>query len=423
MPETWKAIPLKSRFDFGKGLSITKADLVEEGVPVLSYGQIHSKNNPKASIPDALVRYIPKAIADSAPDSLAIRNGFIFADTSEDLDGCGNCNYVDRDDVYGGYHTVVLKPKKSVETDNKYLSYLFQTDAWRYQLRKELTEVKLYSVSQKALKSTWIIVPPHDEKEAIVRYLDAKCSAIDEAIERHKKIIEKLEEYKRSSIIKSVNGDISDDPKVSGIAWMPAIPAHWDVVPMRFALIPRKNKNEGLVEQNLLTLSYGKIKRKDIDTNEGLLPASFEGYNIIEAGDIVLRLMDLQNDKHSLRTGLVMERGIITSAYVTVTPTEGFDSTYCRYLLHAYDLMKVFYSMGEGIRQGLTYDDLGRTLLIPKPPIDEQRAIASSIVKMESSVDMAIDKQNAMIEKLEEYRKSIIYNAVTGKIDCREAVK
>ena len=194
MPKTWEALPLKSMFDLGKGLSITKENLVEDGVPVLSYGQIHSKSNPKVSIPDALVRYVPQAIADSAPNALAVRNGFVFADTSEDLDGCGNCNYVDRDDVYGGYHTIILKPKTSIETDNKYLSYLFQTDAWRYQLRKELTEVKLYSVSQKALKSTWIIMPPHDEKDAIVRYLDCKCFAIDEAIERHRKIIEKLTE-------------------------------------------------------------------------------------------------------------------------------------------------------------------------------------------------------------------------------------
>ena len=274
-------------------------------------------------------------------------------------------------------------------------------------------------ISANAFANMKIPYFPLPEQHTIVRYLDAKCAAIDEAIERHKKIIEKLEEYKRSSIIKAVNGDISDNTKASGIAWMPTVPSHWGVVPMRFALTPRKNKNEGLVEKNLLTLSYGKIKRKDIETNEGLLPASFEGYNIIEAGDIVLRLMDLQNDKHSLRTGLVTERGIITSAYVTVIPTEGFDPAYCRYLLHAYDLMKVFYSMGEGVRQGLTYDDLSRTLLIPKPPIDEQSKIASNIIKMEGAVDASIGKQNAMLEKLEEYRKSIIYNVVTGKIDCR----
>ncbi len=269
----------------------------------------------------------------------------------------------------------------------------------------------------------YTIQPPFLEQQAIVAYLDSKCAAIDEAIERHKKIIEKLEEYKHETIITSVAGDLSGETKESNIPWMKTVPSNWDIIPMRFMMIPRKHKNDGLIEKNLLTLSYGKIKRKNIETNEGLVPASFEGYNIVEAGDIVMRLIDLQNDKHSLRTGLVTERGIITSAYVTVTPIEGFNSAYCRYLLHAYDLLKVFYTMGEGIRQSLTYDDVSRNILILKPPLAVQEKIANSLALMEVRVDYAIERQNGIIEKLEEYRKSIIYNAVTGKIDCREATK
>ena len=316
----------------------------------------------------------------------------------------------------GSTELLVMRPEN---INPNYLGYICRSKTFVDCIDVSTYGAKMPRANGAFIGNLHIPMPSEIEQRTIVSYLDSKCSAIDEAIERHKKIIEKLEEYKRSSIIKAVNGDVSDNTKASGIAWMPTVPSHWGVVPMRFALTQRKNKNEGLVEKNLLTLSYGKIKRKDIETNEGLLPASFEGYNIIEAGDIVLRLMDLQNDKHSLRTGLVTERGIITSAYVTVIPTEGFDPAYCRYLLHAYDLMKVFYSMGEGVRQGLTYDDLSRTLLIPKPPIDEQSKIASNIIKMEGSVDASIGKQNAMLEKLEEYRKSVIYNAVTGKIDCR----
>jgi len=316
----------------------------------------------------------------------------------------------------GSTELLVMRPEN---INPNYLGYICRSKTFVDCIDVSTYGAKMPRANGAFIGNLHIPMPSEIEQRTIVSYLDSKCSAIDEAIERHKKIIEKLEEYKRSSIIKAVNGDISDNTKASGIAWMPTVPSHWGVVPMRFALTQRKNKNEGLVEKNLLTLSYGKIKRKDIETNEGLLPASFEGYNIIEAGDIVLRLMDLQNDKHSLRTGLVTECGIITSAYVTVIPTEGFDPAYCRYLLHAYDLMKVFYSMGEGVRQGLTYDDLSRTLLIPKPPIDEQSKIASNIIKMEGSVDASIGKQNAMLEKLEEYRKSVIYNAVTGKIDCR----
>ena len=102
--------------------------------------------------------------------------------------------------------------------------------------------------------------------------------------------------------------------KDSGIEWIGAIPATWKTHTLYQLVTQVKNKNSDLQETNLLSLSYGKIKRRDINSNGGLLPESFNGYNIIEDGDIVLRLTDLQNDHTSLRVGLATERGIITSA-------------------------------------------------------------------------------------------------------------
>lgn len=81
--------------------------------------------------------------------------------------------------------------------------------------------------------------------------------------------------------------------------------------------------------------------------------------------------------------------------------------------------MKVLYTMGEGVRQSLSFNELSRKILIPVPPIEEQRKIAEDISTMESNVNEAINRMLQNIEKLEEYKKSLIYNAVTGKIDCR----
>lgn len=108
------------------------------------------------------------------------------------------------------------------------------------------------------------------------------------------------------------------DMKNSGIAWVGCIPSHWNVHPVYSYFGERRNKNRLGQENNLLSLSYGKIVRKDINTSDGLLPESFNTYNIVEAGDIIIRPTDLQNDKRSLRTGLVRERGIITSAYIDI---------------------------------------------------------------------------------------------------------
>ncbi len=189
--------------------------------------------------------------------------------------------------------------------------------------------------------------------------------------------------------------------------WFGIIPNTWETRPLWTVMRPRKNKNSDGKEQNLLSLSYGRIIRKSIDTATGLLPESFNGYNIIEAGDIVLRLTDLQNDMRSLRTGLVKEHGIITSAYLTLIPKEEYSSTYFHYVLHAYDILKGFYNMGEGIRQGLGYDELSR-LILPVPSPSEQSRIAAFLDERCGKIDEAIAKHKALIEKLDEYRKAVI---------------
>ena len=193
--------------------------------------------------------------------------------------------------------------------------------------------------------------------------------------------------------------------------WFGTIPNDWEERPLWTILHPRKNKNSEGKEQNLLSLSYGHIIRKNIDTATGLLPESFNGYNIIEKGDIVLRLTDLQNDMRSLRTGLAKEHGIITSAYLTLVPKEGYSSSYYHYILHSYDIMKGFYNMGEGIRQGLGYDELSR-LSLPVPSISEQSRIATFLDECCGKIDEAIARHDALIKKLDEYRKAVITKAV-----------
>lgn len=420
IPNNWDTCPMKTIFSFGKGLSITKDDLSEEGLPVLSYGQIHSKNNPKVTTPPEFLRHIP--VDKAKKQSLTNLGDFIFADTSEDREGCGNCNYVDADGIYAGYHTIIAKAKDSVE--NKYFGYLFLTDAWRFQIRRELTEVKLYSVSQKVLKNTVLLLPPAEERKHIVSFLDRKCSAIDSAIEKTKESIEKLEEYKKAVITKAVTKGLNPDAKMkdSGIEWIGEVPEGWEVKRLRMFYGRRIHKNKGLQEKNLLSLSYGNVIRKSIDTKEGLLPESFDGYNIVEKGDIVIRGTDLQNDHRSLRTGLVTERGIITSAYMTLMPVSSeANSEYFHYLLHCYDVEKVFYAMGGGLRQGLDFWEFSRMMVI-EPPKAEQDAIVQYINDKCRAIDALIKEKQTVIDKWTEYKKSLIYYAITGKIDCRNEV-
>lgn len=204
--------------------------------------------------------------------------------------------------------------------------------------------------------------------------------------------------------------------KNSEIEWVGDIPAEWETHPIYYYFGERKHKNSLGKEGNLLSLSYGKVIRKDITSSDGLLPENYNGYNIVEKNDIVLRLTDLQNDKRSLRTGLVKERGILTSAYVTLRPIKEEFSPFFHYVLHAYDVMKVFYNMGNGVRQGLNFDELSKCMLIA-PPLSEQKAIAEFLDKKCGEVDALIADIQQEIETLEQYKRSVITESVTKGLD------
>ncbi len=200
--------------------------------------------------------------------------------------------------------------------------------------------------------------------------------------------------------------------KNSGVDWIQDIPTGWGVRVLFQLTDQVKNKNKDLVEKNLLSLSYGKIKRKDINNPEGLLPESFDGYNIIEADDIVLRLTDLQNDHTSLRVGQAKERGIITSAYTTLRPSAFVNPQYLYYVLHAYDLIKGFYGMGAGVRQGLNYDEV-KAIKVPFPSVEEQRRIVAYLDDQVSQIDSIIEEAKASIEEYKRWKESIIFEATT----------
>ena len=203
--------------------------------------------------------------------------------------------------------------------------------------------------------------------------------------------------------------------KDSGIAWIGAMPRAWKMNTIAQIFLQVKCKNTGLQEKNLLSLSYGKVKRKSIDTVEGLLPESFDGYNIIEKDDIVLRLTDLQNDHTSLRVGLAEERGIITSAYLTIRNRSNFCPKYLYYYLHSFDIAKGFYGMGAGVRQGLNWDGV-KWLKILAPSAPEQERIAVFLDAECAEIDAVLEKTRASIEEYKKLKQAVITQAVTKGI-------
>lgn len=210
--------------------------------------------------------------------------------------------------------------------------------------------------------------------------------------------------------------------KPSGVEWLGEIPAHWDVRPGFTCFTENKDRNKGLVEKTVLSLSYGRIVIKPEEKLTGLVPESFESYQLIKPGDIVIRTTDLQNDQTSLRVGYARDKGMITSAYLGLRCHPEINPAYVFRLLESYDALKVFYGMGSGLRQNIDFWDFKR-LPVPLPPRDEQDRIVAFLDQKVADVDAAIAKKERLIETLKEKRKVQISKAVTQGLNLSSTLK
>ena len=205
IPAGWEARNLTQCCDFFKGLAITKADLTESGTPVISYGQIHSKLNIGTHLRPELLRHVPEAIAAADPGSRLKVGDIVFADTSEDVEGCGNCVLIDAEfPVYAGYHAIVARPDESGRS--RYLSYLFNAPRWRAQIRAKVAGIKVFSITQRIFKGVSLLLPSVADANAIADYLDAECAKIDKAAGLVTREIELYRKLKRSLINEVVTG-------------------------------------------------------------------------------------------------------------------------------------------------------------------------------------------------------------------------
>ncbi len=207
-----------------------------------------------------------------------------------------------------------------------------------------------------------------------------------------------------------------ENTKPSEIPWIGDIPEEWDVKPLFAYCKENQEKNTGGKNDNVLSLSYGNIIRRDVKDNFGLIPDSFDSYQILQPGTLVLRLTDLQNDKKSLRVGLAKEKGIITSAYVGLLSNPKIIPEYLYYLLHSYDISKVFYGMGGGVRQSLSFSEIKRLPLLDFP-VEEQKQIVEFIIQETSQINFKISNHQKLIKLLIQKKKLILKHTVTKGLD------
>ena len=210
--------------------------------------------------------------------------------------------------------------------------------------------------------------------------------------------------------------------KPSGVEWLGDVPAHWEQLPGRACYFEKKSPNTGMQETTVLSLSYGQIVIKPVEQHHGLVPASFETYQVIEPGDIIIRPTDLQNDWTSLRFGLSRHHGAITSAYMCFHTRGIISREYGHLLLHTYDLKKIFYGLGSGLRQNLNWRDF-QYLPCLVPPLPEQNAIVRYLNHATERIRRYINAKERLINLLEEQRQAVIHRAVTQGLDLNVRLK
>ena len=419
IPEGWKVYNIRHEFSFWKGLPITKEDLRDSGEPVISYGQIHSKINTGTTIKPALVRYVEGKYLDTHSDSLAHKGDLIVADTSEDVAGCGNCIYVDTDvPVFAGYHTIILRNKTN--HDQRYLSYLFQTDAWRSQIRKQVTGVKLFSISQKILRSTSVIIPQYEEQQRIADFLDAECAQIDAVIEQTRASIEEYKKLKQSVITQAVTKGIRPGRKMkaSGVEWIGEIPEEWAV--FRIANLYDERNERGTEDLPILTVSINTgISDHEIpDEEKDRVVVRSEDrtlYKRVCPGDLAYNMMRAWQGAF----GAARVDGMVSPAYVVAKPKtpEILDSRYVEALLRTPSAIEEMHRYSRGItdfRLRLYWPEF-KNICICVPSVKEQIEIADYIDAKAAEIDALIQKQQQLLDELESYKKALIFEYVTGK--------
>ena len=433
IPQHWNVERLKKIFTFGKGLSITRENLIEIGIPVISYGQIHSKTNTGTQISDDLIRYVPETYLETNIQSLVNKGDFIFADTSEDIEGAGNCVFVDKQlTLFAGYHSIILKNKVHNYILGKYLSYLFQTDLWRTQVRANVNGIKVYSISQKILKNITVLVPQENEQQQIADYLDKKCREIDRVVDVQKEVIEKLKEYKQSVITEAVTKglDKSVSLKDSGIEWIGKIPQHWNVERLKKIFTFGKGLSitrENLIEIGIPVISYGQIHSK---TNTGTqisddliryVPETYLETNIqslVNKGDFIFA--DTSEDIEGAGNCVFVDKQLTLFA--------GYHSIILKNKVHNYILGKYLSYLFQtdlwrtqvranvnGIKVYSISQKILKNITALVPQKNEQEQIADYLEKKCGEIDNIINDKELLIEKFTEYKKSLIYECVTGK--------
>ncbi|RGD64557.1 restriction endonuclease subunit S [Lachnospiraceae bacterium OF09-6] len=208
--------------------------------------------------------------------------------------------------------------------------------------------------------------------------------------------------------------------KESGIEWVGLIPDTWSVIPNKYVMHKEKNLCEKWTGEDVMSLTMNGVIVRDLQNPTGKMPATFDGYQYIEDGDLLMCLFDI--DVTPRCVGKVMHDGVTSPAYSNFKIHDNASRDYFYYYYLMVDNTKELLHLAKNLRHSFTEEQLGQ-LKIPMPPLFEQQAIADYLDETCSKIDEIIAEAKASIDEYKELKQSVIFEAVTKGLDKNVKMK
>lgn len=332
------------------------------------------------------------------------------------MDGFAGSMGVSKSTGKGSPVLIVCNPK--TDDDARYIIYYLRSLAMNDVFIALSTGIRERSCDLRWNKISVLpfVRPSFSEQKKIADFIDEKCGDIDSLIGLQEKIIEKLKAYKISIITEVVTKGLNPNVKLvsSDIEWIDEIPKDWKTIRIKNLLKERKERSEsGLEEPLSMSQKHGLIPTKEMDVIPNMA-SSFVGAKIVYTSDLVFNKLKAHLGVFSVSKYY----GLVSPDYAVYYSTGRADLKYLEYLFKTPKCIGEFKKRSTGVGAGLTrlYTNDLYSILIPFPSLSEQQSIASYLDDKCSEIDNLVAIKQQKIEKLKDYKKSIIYEAVTGKI-------
>ena len=321
----------------------------------------------------------------------------------------------DDKDVIVSTGFAVIRPK---EVDSRFLAYSLANHYFVEMVSSRSTGVSYPAINASAMVNIKNVLPPNDIQKCIADYLDRKTEAVDTAISDKEKLIRLLEEQRTSVICSAVTKGIDStaEMKDSGNEWLGYIPSHWRVAPAKALFAQSKEIRHETDAQLTASQKYGIISQDDYMERQNykivLADKGLENWKHVEPNDFIISLRSFQG---GLEISYIP--GCITWHYIVLKPKAGVEPEYFKWLFKSPRYIQALQRTGNFIRDGqdLRFSNFVQVPL-PLIPMEEQKEIAEYLNRETARIDSIIADITEQIEKLKEYRQSVISEVVTGKV-------